>query len=145
MSKKKKKAKKKPAAKRRANVVASLKRLSEIERELIRTIDKHSIVVTADDRTFSYIPEDALVKIVNDIMSRLKGIYISENGDWGDADSLTFVSVDGLTGTDCEALSSMTQFMLLEYATEHNGRKPAEYLEDCDNELEAQRGMSIVK
>lgn len=145
MSKKKKKAKKKPTAKRRANVVASLKRLSEIERELIRTIDKHSLVVTADDKTFSYIPEEALVKIVNDIMSRLKGIYISENGDWGDADSLTFVSVDGMTEIDCEALSEMSQFELLEYASDHAGRLPSEYLSDYEAQLEAERGMSLVK
>ena len=44
-----------------------------------------------------------------------KQIYISENGDWGDADSLSFINADNWTEQDYDTLHGMTWSGLMEY------------------------------
>jgi len=65
------------------------------------------------------------------VFIKADGIYISENGDWGDSDSITFVYPKNLMTTlDYEVLGEMSQFELLEYASDHAGRTPTEYVKE---------------
>lgn len=46
------------------------------------------------------------------------GIYISENGDWGDIDSLTFLEDVELSDEDIEVLNSLSWSGINDYASD---------------------------
>lgn len=144
MPKKRKKAGRTAAKKKNAELLA---RLARIENDIIRAIDEHTVIVQGEDRTFSYIPGEALGQLLTDLVASMSGmgVYISENGDWGDLDSLRLVFCPNMKEADYDALAEMTQFELLEYSEEHNGRTPSEYLTHVNDLLEATRGMSLIK
>jgi len=65
------------------------------------------------------------------VFLRGDGIYISENGDWGDSSSIAIIIPDNaMTTLDYEVLGGMTQYELMVYREDHEGRTPSEYVKD---------------
>lgn len=63
-------------------------------------------------------------------------IFISENGDWGDADGISLIDSTGWTDDDFEALRCSTWSMLMDFADNHGGLSPSAYYAKLDDERE---------